>query len=244
MERLKDRVALVTGSSRGIGKAIAIAFSREGAKVAVTYKREKEKAEGVACEIKEIGGEVICLQLEVTDRCSIKEALKEVSGKFGRLDILVNNAGINRPNDFNKITDEDWEEVIGVNLTGTFKVTQEALPFMDRGGSIINISSVSGQYGGPRSTHYCVSKAGVIAMTQNLAIFCAPMGIRVNAIAPGLIESEMANAAQGLGVEEKILMKRLGTTEEVAAAVSFLASDEAGYITGQTINANGGMYFG
>ena len=243
MKQLEERVALVTGSSRGIGKALAIALAREGAKVAVTYEKEKEKAEGVVGEIEETGGEAISLQLAVTDRSSIREALGAASKRFGRLDILVNNAGINRPSDFSEITDEDWEEVIGVNLTGTFKVTQEALKFMGRGGSIINISSVSGQYGGPRTTHYCVSKAGVIAMTQNLAIFCAPMGIRVNAVSPGLIESEMANAAKGLGVEEKILMKRLGTAKEVADSVVFLASESASYITGQTLNVNGGVYF-
>jgi 3-oxoacyl-[acyl-carrier protein] reductase len=243
MKQLAERVAIVTGSSRGIGKALAIALAREGAKVVVTYERELEKAEGVVGEIEEAGGEAISLQLAVTDRSSIKEALGMALKRFGRLDILVNNAGINRPSDFNEITDEDWEEVIGVNLTGTFKVTQEALKFMGRGGSIINISSVSGQYGGPRTTHYCVSKAGVIAMTQNLAIFCAPMGIRVNAVSPGLIESEMAGAAKGLGVEEKILMKRLGTAKEVADSVVFLASESASYITGQTLNVNGGVYF-
>ncbi len=244
MEGLKDKVALVTGSSRGIGKAIALGFAKEGADVAITYKTEREKAESVAAEIKGLGRKALCLQLTVTDRPSILKALSALESEFGRLDILVNNAGINRPNDFDKITDEEWEEVIGVNLTGTFKVTQEALKFMARGGSIINISSVSGQYGGPRTTHYCVSKAGIIAMTQNLAIFCAGRGIRVNAISPGLIESEMANAAKGLGVTEKILLKRMGTVDEVGDAAVFLASDCSSYITGHTLNVNGGIYLG
>lgn len=243
MERLKDKVALVTGSSRGIGKAIAVGFARQGANVAVTYKTEREKAERVAAEIRGLGAKALCLQLTVTDRPSINKALSEVESEFGHMDILVNNAGINRPNDFDKITDEEWEEVMGVNLTGTFKVTQEAIPFIGRGGSIINISSVSGQYGGPRTTHYCVSKAGIIAMTQNLAIFCAGRGVRVNVIAPGLIETEMAGAAKGLGIEEKILLKRMGTVDEVADAAVFLASDTSSYITGHTLNVNGGIYF-
>ena len=164
--------------------------------------------------------------------------------KFNSIDTLVNNAGINRPNDFDRISDEEWDEVLGVNLKGAFITIQEFLPLIKKGGNIINISSVSGQYGGPRTTHYAVSKGGLISLTQNLAIFCAPKNIRVNAIAAGLIQSKMAEAAKDLGILERIPLKRMGNPEEVAKVVVFLASDDASYITGQTINVNGGMYFG
>lgn len=235
---------MVTGSSRGIGRAIAIDFAKEGAKVAVTYKIEKGKAQAVADEIRAAGSEAGVYMVALDDRAAVRKAVDDIKSDFGGLDILVNNAGINKPQDFDKITGAEWDEVIGVNLTGAFNMTQEALPVIKKGGSIINISSVSGQYGGPRTTHYCVTKAGIIAFTQNLAIFCAPRGIRVNAVSPGLIESEMAGAAKGLGVAEKILLKRMGTPHEVAMAAVFLASDDSSYITGHTLNVNGGLYLG
>jgi len=241
--KLKNKIAVITGSSRGIGKAIAAVFAKEGAKVVVCYKTNRNKAEEVAKDIRSKKGEAIAVELDVTQRRSIKNALAKIENKYKNIDILVNNAGINKPNDFDKISDEDWDEVIGVNLTGMFKVTQEFLPIIKNKGSIINISSVSGQYGGPRTTHYAVSKAGVISLTQNLAIFCAKRNIRVNVISPGLIASEMAEAAKGLKVADKILLKRLGLPEEVAKAAVFLASDGALYITAQGINVNGGLYF-
>ncbi|MCK4947843.1 MAG: SDR family oxidoreductase [Candidatus Aureabacteria bacterium] len=239
--RLDGKIALVTGASRGIGKAIAAAIIEAGGTVIVTYKKNKDLAREVAERDKK--GKSIAVQMDVSDRLSVKKAKDIVINKFGHLDIFVNNAGINKPNDFEKITDNDWENVLDVNLKGPFIVTQEFLSMMKEKGSIINISSVSGQYGGPRTTHYAVSKAGLIAFTQNLAIFCARKKIRVNAVSPGLIESEMAKAAKGLSIEEKILLGRLGTPEEVAKAVLFLASDDASYITGHTLNVNGGIYF-
>ncbi len=244
MQRLKGKVAVVTGASRGIGSGIARAFAKEGALVAVCYNEGVKGADAVVSEIEALGVKAISVSLPVEDRGAIKKAFKEITFELGQIDILVNNAGINIPNDFDKITDADWERVLGVNLTGPFKVTQVALPHFTDGGSIINISSVSGQYGGPRTTHYCVSKAGLIALTQNLAIFCAKRNIRVNAISPGLIASDMAGAATGLGLEEKILLKKMGEYKDVAGAAVFLASDESSYITGHTLNVNGGLYIG
>lgn len=239
--RLNGKIALVTGASRGIGKAIAIAIMKAGSTVIVTYKINKDLADEVIKKDKT--GKSIAVQMDVLNRLSVKKAKKNIMNKFESIDILVNNAGINRPNDFDRISDEEWDEVLGVNLKGAFVTTQEFLPFIKKGGSIINISSVSGQYGGPRTTHYAVSKAGLLSLTQNLAIFCAPKNIRVNAIAAGLIQSEMAKAAKNLGILERIPLKRMGSPEEVAKVVVFLASNDASYITGQTINVNGGLYF-
>lgn len=243
MRGIPGKVVVVTGGSRGIGKAIALAFGREGARVVVCYREQEGLAHDVVRELTNQGGTGLAVRLEVTDRESIRTALRSVIETLGTVDVLVNNAGINRPSDFDTISDEDWEAVMHVNVTGLFRVTQEFLPVMRDGGSIINISSVSGQYGGPRTTHYAASKAAIIAITENLAIFCAARGIRVNAIAPGLIQSEMAQAAQGLGVSEKILLGRQGRPDEVGSVAVFLASDEASYITAQTINVNGGLYF-
>ncbi|MFC2075724.1 SDR family NAD(P)-dependent oxidoreductase [candidate division KSB1 bacterium] len=241
--RLKDKTALVTGSSRGIGRAIVLALAREGARAVVCYREQAAAADEVVAAIEGQGGRATAVALTVTSRESIRAALEEVKKKYGPIDILVNNAGINRPEDFDKITDEDWDDVLDINLTGAFRVTQEALPHLVDGGSVINISSVSGQYGGPRTSHYAVSKAGLIALTQNLAIFCAKRGIRVNAVSPGLIASEMAQAAKGLPIMERILLGRMGTPEEVGDAVVFLASEESSYMTAQVLNVNGGLYF-
>jgi 3-oxoacyl-[acyl-carrier protein] reductase len=240
--RLKGKVALITGASRGIGRAIAIEFAREGASVVINYLFNRRLAEELAKKLSlDFGVRAIAIGFDVRKREEIIKAKEKVKREYGKLDILVNNAGINRPNDFDKISEEEWDEVLSVNLKGAFLVTQTFADIISDGGSIINISSVSGQYGGPRTTHYAVSKAGLIALTHNMAIFFSKRGIRVNCIAPGLIESDMAKAAKGLGVEEKILLKRLGLAKEVAKVAVFLASEEASYITGQTINVNGGI---
>jgi len=240
--QLEGKIAIVTGSSRGIGKAIATAFIKAGATVIVTYKNNKARAEEVAKQDKT--RKSISVKLDISERYSVKKAKKIIKNTFDSIDILVNNAGINCPNDFDKISDEEWDKILSTNLKGAFIMTQEFLPLIGEGGNITNISSVSGQYGGPRTTHYAVSKAGLISLTQNLAIFCAPKKIRVNAVSPGLIQSEMAQAAKKLNILEKIPLKRMGHPEEVAKAVVFLSSDDASYITGQTINVNGGLLFG
>jgi NAD(P)-dependent dehydrogenase (short-subunit alcohol dehydrogenase family) len=158
----------------------------------------------------------------------------------------VNNAGVNKPCDFDLITDADWDEIVAVNLRGPFLCTQEALAFLREGGAVINIGSVSGQYGGPRTAHYAASKGGLIALTQCCARFLAPRGVRCNLVSPGLVRSEMAAAGlSGLPstIRDGILLGRLGEVDEVAHAVVFLASAEASYVTGQTMNVNGGLYF-
>jgi NAD(P)-dependent dehydrogenase (short-subunit alcohol dehydrogenase family) len=238
---LDGKVALVTGSSRGIGKAIALALMQAKAVIVVTYDTRKDLAQAVVSQ--DISGRSCAIQMNVGDRASVVSARHQIQERYDHLDILVNNAGINKPNDFDKITEEDWNAVMNINLSGPFRVAQEFLPLISVGGSIINISSISGQYGGPRTTHYAVSKGGVNTLTHNLAIFCGTRGIRVNSVCPGLIESEMAGAAKNLGITERILMGRLGKPEEVASVVLFLASDAASYITAQTINVNGGLYF-
>jgi 3-oxoacyl-[acyl-carrier protein] reductase len=181
--------------------------------------------------------------LDVTDRNSIRDAVGKIKKEKENIDILVNNAGINRPNDFDKISEKEWEEVMDVNLKGAFKVSQVLSLHLSIGGSIINISSVSGQIGGPRSTHYAASKAGLLSLTQNMAIFFAKKNIRVNSVSAGLIQSDMAESGKNLGLVEKTLLNRMGEPEEVAKVVAFLASNDASYITGQTINVNGGMFF-
>ena len=242
MKLLENKVALITGASRGIGKSIAEELYSQGATIIVTYKENSALAEQVIDidPTKKSG----IYELDVSSITSIRALVEQVKNRYGQIDILVNNAGINKPNDFDKISDDDWDEVLSTNLKGPFMLCRECLPLLkDKTSSIINISSVSGQYGGPRTTHYAVSKSGLLTLTQNLAIFCASCQIRVNAVSPGLIESEMAGAAKGLGVEEKILLKRMGKSSEVAQTVAFLASDMASYITAQTINVNGGLYF-
>jgi 3-oxoacyl-[acyl-carrier protein] reductase len=242
MFSLDGKTALVTGASRGIGRAIAEAILSAGGRVIACYRTRDDLAKELVETDR--SRDSFAVQMDVGDRASVSAAREIIARRIDRLDVLVNNAGINKPSDFDAISVEDWNEVLAVNLTGPFMVAREFLPLIcQNGGSIVNISSVSGQYGGPRTTHYAVSKAGLHSLTHNLAIFCASRGIRVNTVAPGLIESEMVGAAKNLGVFERLLIKRLGKPEDVAQAVLFLASDSASYITAQTINVNGGLYF-
>ena len=246
---LKGKVAFVTGGSRGIGRAISCTLAGAGAMVAFSYVADREAAEETVALVTSLGAKVLALQFDVRDRATIKTGFKRVVEEFGGLDVLVNNAGINKPTDFDRITEADWDEILAVNLKGPFICAQEALPLLRArgGGSIINIGSVSGQYGGPRTAHYAASKAGLISLGQVIARFGALDNIRCNTLAAGLIASEMA--ASGLGSQavakaaENILLGRLGTPAEVGEVVVFLASDKSSYMTGQTINVNGGLYF-
>jgi 3-oxoacyl-[acyl-carrier protein] reductase len=246
---LKDKVALVTGGSRGIGRAISLALAKAGARVALTYREQAEAARSVVEAIQQEGGAALALNMEVCERTSIRAALEACRDEFGGVDVLVNNAGINKPTDFDQVTEEDWDEILAVNLKGPFLCSQEALPFLRvrGGGSIVNIGSVSGQYGGPRTAHYAASKAGLISLAQVIARFGAKDGIRCNTVAAGLISSEMAaSGLQSPAVKqaaESIPLRRLGTPEEVADMVVFLASDASSYVTAQTMNVNGGLYF-
>jgi 3-oxoacyl-[acyl-carrier protein] reductase len=249
MKPLKNKVALVTGGSRGIGKSICIALARAGADIALTYKEQKDAAKDVSAEIMKLDRRVISHQMEVSSRESVRESVMFVEKELGGIDILVNNAGINRPADFDEISDEDWDQIMAVNLRGPFVCAQEVWPvFLRRGcGNIINIGSVSGQYGGPRTAHYAASKAGLISLGQVIARFGAKKNIRCNTVAGGLIQSEMASTgmqnASVTQAAESILLGRLGSPDEIARVVVFLASEASSYITGQTINVNGGLYF-
>ena len=199
-------------------------------------------------DILTLGGRAKAVVMDVTDRASIESAAIEAAA-FGPVSILVNNAGVNKPTDFDQIQDGDWDFILDTNLKGPFLVAQAFLPLLKQanGASVIHIGSVSGQYGGPRTAHYAASKAGLISLSQVLARFGAPHAIRSNVVAAGLIASEMAagglQAASVQKAAENILLKRMGTPQEVGDAVAFLASDASSYITAQTINVNGGLYF-
>ncbi len=245
---LLNKVAFITGGTRGIGRALSLKLGLAGADIFLTYRKESSMAEEVVDLIQKNGSKAFAEKMEVSDRDSVQSTFNRFKDKFGKLDILVNNAGINKPTDFDKIEDDDWDEILNVNLKGPFLCSQIALNFFSKqGGSIINIGSVSGQYGGPRTAHYAASKAGLISLGQVIARFGASRNIRCNTIAAGLIESEMA--AGGMKspavkkAAESIPLLRMGTPDEVASAAIFLGSDQSTYITAQTINVNGGLYF-
>lgn len=249
MKRLQNKIALVTGGGRGIGKAISLKLAAEGAEVILSWISDRKSAEQTVNEISEKGGTARILQLEVSDADSVDNVVADITAHEGRLDILVNNAGINDPQDFDKITPEEWDRIMAVNLKGPFLCTQRCLELLKKSSkaSVINIGSVSGQYGGPRTAHYAASKAGLISMTQVAARFGAEWNIRCNTVAAGLVISDMADAGmQNPAVQkaaENVLLKRFAAASEIADSVAYLASDEASYITAQTINVNGGLYF-
>jgi 3-oxoacyl-[acyl-carrier protein] reductase len=243
---LKGRVALVTGASRGIGRAIALKLARHGAAVIVNYRGSHQSAQEVVREIEAFGGEAVALGADVSNGEEVKKMIAEIKERFGRLDILVNNAGINEDSLLLRMKSENWEKVINTNLTGTFNCTREALKLILKSdsGSIINISSVVGQIGNAGQCNYAAAKAGIIGFTRSLAREMAGRNVRVNAIAPGFIDTGMT-AKLSQEVREKLLaqipMGKLGSPEDVANAVLFLAQPSSGYITGQTINVDGGM---
>jgi 3-oxoacyl-[acyl-carrier protein] reductase len=241
--KLNGKIALVTGSSRGIGKIIAEKFAQEGAFVIITYIKNKKIAE----KIHKTLPNSLVLQLDISKKKSIENAIEQILKKWGRIDILVNNAGVNDPKDFEEITEKDWDFVLDTNLKGTFLISQKIFSIMKKQnfGRIINISSISGQYGGPRTVHYAVSKAGVISLGHCLSRWGAPHNITANNIAPGIIATEMSKdilkTKLGKEIIDKVLLKRPGTSQEVANLAIFLASEESSYITGQTYNVNGGL---
>jgi 3-oxoacyl-[acyl-carrier protein] reductase len=242
---LHDQVALVTGASRGIGKAIALTLAAAGAKVACIARNREKLAETVA-EIQAAGGTAEAFECDVTSSESVTNVVEAVVEKWERLEILVNNAGITRDTLIPRMADEQWDEVINTNLRGAFLFTRAATrPMMQaRYGRIINIASVSGLMGNPGQANYSASKAGLIGMTRTVARELAGRKLTVNAVAPGFIETEMTNALGDsiLGeVKARIPAKRLGTVAEIGAAVLFLASPAASYITGQVLTVDGGL---
>ena len=245
---LSGRNAVVTGGSRGIGAAIALGLAEAGADVMLTYREKRAEADAMVEKIEILGHRALAVKMDVTDRASVEKAA-DAARALGPISILVNNAGINKPTDFDQVTDADWDVILDTNLKGPFIAAQTFLPLLKDagGGAIIHIGSVSGQYGGPRTAHYAASKAGLISLAQVIARFGAAANIRSNVVAAGLIESEMAAgglaAASVQKAAENIILKRMGRAQEVADAVVFLASDAASYITAQTLNVNGGLYF-
>ena len=243
---LDGKVALVTGASRGIGRAIALRLASEGAKVAINYAGSTAKAEAVKTEIEQNGGEAILVQADVSDSASVDAMVAKVIEAFSQIDILVNNAGITRDGLMMRMKDEDFDAVINTNLKGVFYCTKVVSKLMmkKRSGRIINMASVVGLMGNAGQTNYAAAKAGVIGFSKSAAKELAARGITVNMVAPGFIATDMTAAMTDKAKEMTLTgipLKRMGEPEDVANAVLFLASDNASYITGQTINVDGGM---
>jgi 3-oxoacyl-[acyl-carrier protein] reductase len=248
MFSLRDKVALVTGASQGIGRATALALAEAGAKVAVAA-RNAEKLAALVAEIEGRGGAALAVPMDVADAAQVKTGFQAVLGKFGRLDILVNNAAITRDTLALRMKLEDWDAVLRTNLTGAHLCIQQALGAMlkQRSGRIINLTSVVAETGNAGQANYVASKAGLIGLTRAIAVEVASRSITVNAVAPGFVETPMTDVlSQELKDKMKAMIPlgRFGQDREIAAAIVFLASDEAGYITGQVLGVNGGMHAG
>lgn len=241
-----QKLALVTGASGGIGKEIALSLIKEGYLVACGYKNRKEEIS----EIEKTYNSSYCIKIDIQNRKSVQNAISNIHKRFKRtIDVIINNAGIADEKPFEKITDRDWNTMLEINLRGPFIVSQEVLPYMvkKRWGRIVNISSIGGQWGGINQVHYAAAKAGLINLTRSLAKLYSHSGITTNAIAPGLINTKMIKkeieTKAGKQKIAQIPVRRIGTPHEVAAAVIFLCSNEAAYITGHTLNINGGLLF-
>lgn len=243
---LENKIALVTGASRGIGREIAVKLASCGATVIVNYCGSKEKAEETVAQIVNAGGCAEAIQTDISDPDAVNLMFESIVKTYGRLDILVNNAGITKDNLILKMKDEEFNTVIDTNLKGVYYCLKHASKLMlkQKGGRIINISSISGVIGNAGQVNYCAAKAGVIGMTKSLARELGSRGITVNAVAPGFITTDMTDTLPEKikeGILTQIPLKRFGEAKEIASAVAFLASEEASYITGQTIQVDGGM---
>lgn len=245
-KELEGKIALVTGASRGLGRAIAVKLASLGAKVAVNYTSREEEAGKVVKEIAGQGGEAVAIKASVADAAAVKAMFREVVGKWGAIDILVNNAGITRDNLILRMSDEAWDEVLNTNLRGAYLCTKAALRHMmgQPSGRIINISSLAGILGNAGQANYSAAKGGLIALTKSIAREVGSLNITVNAIAPGFISTEMTDKLPPETKDmilSRISLNRFGTPEDVAELVAFLASERASYITAQVIGIDGGI---
>jgi 3-oxoacyl-[acyl-carrier protein] reductase len=243
-KNLTDRVAIVTGASRGIGKATALALAAEGAKVAVNYAASSTAADAVVAEIVANGGEAIAIQADVSKVEQVDSLVERTMAEWGRIDVLINNAGITRDTLLLRMKPEDWQAVIDLNLTGVFLCTRAVSKIMlkQKSGRIVNITSVAGQMGNPGQANYSAAKAGVIGFTKTVAKELSSRGITVNAVAPGFIATDMTQDIKADNILSFIPLGRFGEASEVAGTIRFLAADAAAaYITGQTFNVDGGM---
>jgi 3-oxoacyl-[acyl-carrier protein] reductase len=243
---LAGKSVLVTGGSRGIGRAIVELFADEGANVTFFYKGNAAAAQDVVAKLREAGRDVHAVQADVTDAAACNAAVERLTERTERIDVLVNNAGVIRDNPLAALDDDDIRTVLDTNVGGVFNVTRAVVPYMvmQRAGTIVNLSSVAGDKGGRGQTNYAASKGAVNAFTRALAVELAPRGIRVNAVAPGVIDTEMSQNVREMAGDEakaRILLKRFGTAQDVAYAVWFLASDYANYVTGQVFHVDGGF---
>jgi len=244
-----DKTAIVTGGIRGIGRVIAMALVREGVAVVINDLKDEQEAEPLMREIKEKGGACIYCQGDIRDPDTPQKIVNSCLDKFGKVDILVNNAGIIRDNLFLAMPKEDWDEVLRTNLSGMFNMTQSVAKQMmaQRKGRIVNISSIAGALGGKGQVNYAASKAGVNALTRVLALELGRKNITVNAVAPGMIETEMSGVVRNLvgeNIKSRIPLSRFGKPEDIADVVVFLVSDRASYVTGQVITIDGGLSLG
>lgn len=241
-----SKVAFITGATRGIGRAIALELAKEGYNIALNYRTENEALENLKKEISEIGVECYPVQGDVSKAEDSERMTKEIIEHFEQIDVLVNNAGITKDKLIQRMKEEEFTDVINVNLVGTFNITKNVIKYMTkkRYGKIINISSVVGISGNAGQSNYAASKAGIIGFTKSIAKELASRNITANAVAPGFIQTDMTNVLKDEvkeAIEGTIPLKRLGTAEDVAKVVKFLASDDSNYITGQVINVDGGM---
>lgn len=238
---------IITGASRGIGSAVAIAFAKQGYSIVLNYNNSKEKALALAKTIRDsYNVDVLAVKADVASSAQVNEMTEKVLEQFGSIDILVNNAGIAQQKLFTDITDEDWRRMLDINLTGVFNCCRSVLPCMIRNhsGAIVNISSMWGQTGASCEVHYSAAKAGIIGLTKALAKEVGPSGIRVNCVAPGVVMTDMMNGFDDETIQqlkEDAVLNTLGTPKNIADAIAFLCSDKASFITGQVLSVNGGM---
>jgi len=243
----KARAALVTGGSRGIGAATALRLARDGCDVAVHYRSNRAAAESVVDQIEALGRRAVALQADLGDPEQARKLVEQAAAELGRLQILVNNAGYSQHVDLERLSLEDWERMLRVTLTAAFICTQAAVPHMRQAGwgRIVNVASLRAMTGSDHGAHYAAAKSGLIGLTKSLALELAKYNITVNAISPGYTRTDMTRAAlekHGAEIARKIPLGRSAEPEEIAAVIAFLASDDASYVTGETVNANGGIY--